>query len=153
MPPAASRHQACGTSDTVCCSASPSSASTNTSTRAARQASTSCRGKSPRPATMPTLMAIRLLAVHPFGLADRAARIRPDEGDDVGDGTNPTETLGRLVDPVVQGAIGRKQQIVGTTQTLDVLAAETATLHADDVTAVEAGARAHLPPLVHGVAV
>src|SRR5580765_4114729 len=103
------RHQACGTLSTIARSASPSSARTNTSRPAARQLSMIWRGNPPLPAMMPNgpcgrlvgapwVGASRLAAIRPFRLADRAARIGADKGDDVVHRADPAEALGRLVD-------------------------------------------------------
>src|SRR6516164_2288033 len=122
------RHQACGTSRTVSGSAAPSRAKTNTSRPAARQASTRRLGNRPPPATIPILPVARLL-----GLTDGAARIGPNEVEDVVDRCDAAEALGRLAYAIAQGAIRGKQKLVCSAQALDVLAAEAAALHADDV--------------------
>src|SRR5438445_524474 len=136
------RHQACGTPSTVAGSASPSSASTNTSRPAARQLSTRRRGSAPLPATIPRGPG-RLSAIRPFRLADRPAGIGADEGDHVVDRTDAAKAAGGLVDPVVEGAFGRKQELIGAAQALDVLAAEAVALHADDVEPAEPRPVAH----------
>src|SRR5437899_2188943 len=136
------RHQACGTLPTAAGSAAPSSARTKTSRPAARQLAISWRGSPPLPAMMPSGPALEspeLSAIRPLRLADRTARIGADEGDDVIDRGDPAKPLGGLVDPVAECAVGREQELVGAAQPLDVLAAEAAALHADDVEAGQAG--------------
>ena len=54
-------------------------------------------------------------------------------------GPMPPKPLRGLVDAVVQRAVRREQKLIGAAQPLDVLAAEAAALHADDVEAVRAG--------------
>ena len=76
-----------------------------------------------------------LSAIRPFWLADRAARIRADEGDNIVDRAVPRETLGDLIDALDERAFVGKQELVGAAQSADVLAAEAAALHADDVDA------------------
>src|SRR5215831_7041631 len=125
------RHQACGTPSTVSGSAAPSRARTKTSRPAARQASMSRRGSPPSPATMPSLSALSAISL--LRLADGAARIGADEGDDVLGRADSGKSLGGLVDAVAQGPVGEEQKLVGVSQTLDVLAAEAAALNADDV--------------------
>src|SRR5205085_4653711 len=136
------RHQACGTPSTVAGSASPSSASTNTSRPAARQLSIRRRGNAPLPATMPSGPG-RLPAIRPLRLADRPAGIGADEGDDIVDRTDAAKAVGGLGDPVVQGALGREQELIGAAQPLDVLPAEAVALHADDVEPAEPRPVAH----------
>src|SRR6516225_9375327 len=122
------RHQACGTSRTVSGSAAPSRAKTNTSRPAARQDSTKRLGNRPPPATIPILPVARLL-----GLTNGAARIRPDEVEDIVDRCDATEALGSLAHAIAQGAIRGKQKLVCGAEGLDVLAAEAAALHTNDV--------------------
>src|SRR4029077_3799835 len=105
-------------------------ASTKTGRLAAWQLSTRRRGSAPFPAMMPRGASA---AIRPFRLADRARGIGADERDDVVDRADAAEALGNLVDPVVERPVGRKQKLIGATQSLNVLAAEAATLHADDV--------------------
>ncbi len=66
--------------------------------------------------------------------------IGADKADDVVDRGHPGKALGGLVDPVAQGSGRMEQKLVGIAQSLDVLAAEAAALHADDVEAGEPGA-------------
>src|SRR5437667_5182483 len=129
---APSRHQACGTPSTVAGSAAPSRARTKTSRPAARQHSTRRRGSSPQPAIIPSLSAIC-----PLGLTDGPARIGADEFDDVVDRPDPAETLRGFGDPVAQGPVSGEQKLVGIAQALDVLAAEAATLHPDNIEAIQ----------------
>src|SRR5438309_6976707 len=131
-PAAPMRHQPCGTPRTVSGSAAPSIASTKMSRPAVRQFSISRRGKPPLPATMPSLPAIRLL-----GLADRAARIRADEFEDVLDWGDAAKALGHLGHPIAQRAVGGKQELVGVAKARNVFAAETAPLHAVNVDPAE----------------
>src|SRR5436190_11336126 len=84
-----------------------------------------------------------LTAIRPLWLADRAARIGPNKGDDILDRGDAAETLGRPVDPIVQRAVGRKQELIGIAQALDVFTAEPAALHADDIEPAQPGAIAH----------
>src|SRR5439155_15595801 len=74
-----------------------------------------------------------LSAIRSLRLADRSARIGADERDDVVDRADATEAVGRLVDAVAEGALGREQELIGTAQPLDIFAAEALALHADDV--------------------
>src|SRR6202521_3206121 len=122
------RHQACGTPRTVAASAAPSMATTKTSRPAARQHSIRRSGKPPPPATMPSLPAIRL-----FRLADCAARIRTNKIDDVVDRGDAAETFGGFVHPVAQRAAGGEQELIGVAQAQDIVTAEAAPLHADDI--------------------
>src|SRR5215831_3416807 len=122
------RHQACGTPRTVSGSAAPSMASTKTSRPAARQRSTRRCGKPPPPATMPSLPAIRLSR-----LADRTARIRTNKIDDVVYRGDAAEAFGRIVHPIAQCSIRGEQELIGVAQPENVLTAEAAPLHADDV--------------------
>src|SRR5262249_12895649 len=143
---APSRHQACGTSATVSCSASPSSASTKTGRPAIRQFSTRRRGSAPLPAIMPSgpgLTRLALSAIRSFRLTDRAGRVGAEEGDNIVDRPNPAKALRHFVDPVVERAVRGEQELIGAAQRLDVVAAEAAALHADDVDSREAGPVAH----------
>src|SRR6266849_10736580 len=144
------RHQACGTLATVAWSAAPSSARTKTSRPAARQLSITRRGNPPLPAMIPNgpwggpwAESSASAAIRPFRLADRAARIGADKGDDVVDRADPGKALGRVVDPVVECPVIREQELIRAAQPLDVVAAEAAALHADDVDAGQPGAVAH----------
>src|SRR5438132_1036039 len=135
------RHQACGTVSSAARSASPSSARTKTSRPAARQLSITRRGNPPLPAMMPNGPGVESstsAAIRPFRLADRPARIGADEGDDVVHRANSAEAFRRLDDPVVEGPVLREQELIGAAQPLDVVAAEAAALHADDVEAGQA---------------
>src|SRR5207302_6822440 len=108
------------------------SARTKRSRPAARQRSASRRGSAPPPATIPSLSAIR-----PLWLADGPARIRADEFDDFVDRPNSAEPLRCLVHPVAQRPIRGEQELVSGAQPLDILPAEAAALHADDVEPAE----------------
>src|SRR6516162_3171230 len=132
------RHQACGTSRTVSASAAPSRARTNTSRPEARQDSTSRRGNSPAPATIPTLPVIR-----PFWLANCAARVGAYEIDDVVDRSDASEALGGFVDAIAQRPVRGEQEMISVAQPLNVLSAETAALHAYDVQATKPRPIAH----------
>src|SRR6202023_4158539 len=136
------RHQACGTPSTVAGSASPASARTKPSRPAVRQLSIRRRGSAPLPATMPRGPG-RLSAILSFRLADRPAGVGADKGDHVVDRTDAAKPVGGLVDAVVEGALGREQELIGAAQTLDVLAAEAVALHADDVEPAEPRPIAH----------
>src|SRR6516164_4271166 len=122
------RHQACGTSRTVSGSAAPSRAKTKTSRPAALQDSTRRRGNRPLPATIPILPVTRLL-----GLTNGAARVGPNKLENIVDGWDATEAVGGLTYAITQGAIRGKQELVRGAEALDVLSAEAAALHADDV--------------------
>src|SRR5437763_11684233 len=135
---APSRHQACGISSTVSGSASPSSANTKTGRPEARQFSIRRRGSAPLPAIMPSGPA--LSAIRSFRLTDRAGRVGADEGDDVIHRHDPAKALRHFVDPVVERAVRREQELVSAAQRVDVVAAEAAALHADNVHPCEAGA-------------
>src|ERR1700693_195233 len=141
------RHQACGTSVNSSGSASPSRARTKTSRPAALQLSTRRRGKLPLPATMPILAAIRS-----FWLAYRAARIGADKIDDIVNGTDTAEALGGIADPIAECAVLGKQKLIRGAQSVDVLAAVAAPLHADDVEATQAGAITHYLAIGNDVA-
>src|SRR5271169_4237558 len=145
---APSRHQAYATPSTAAGSAAPSSASTKTSRPAARQESTRRRGSPPSPAMMPSLAAFGVSAgglsdIRLLGLADGPARIGADKADDVVDRRQPGKALGGLTYPIAQGPRGMKQKLIGVAQPLNVLAAEAAALHADDVQTGQASAVAH----------
>src|SRR5436190_20161921 len=146
---APSLHQACGTPATVAWSAAPSSARTKTGRPAARQLSTRRRGSAPLPAMIPRGPSA---AIRPFRLADRARRVGADERDHVIDGTNAAVTLGNLVDPIIERAVGREQKLIGAAQGLDVLAAKAAALHTDDVQPAETRPVAHHLPIGDHVA-
>src|SRR5467141_3266294 len=128
------RHQAWGTSCTVAGSADPSRARTKTSRPAVRQDSTKRRGSAPLPATIPSLPFIRALR-----LADGAARIGTNEIDDVVDRSDTGETLRGFGHAITQSAIGREQDLVRVAQPLDILTAEPAALHTDDVEPAQPG--------------
>src|SRR6266404_7480490 len=136
------RHQACGTSRTVAGSAAPSRARTKTSRPAARQDSTRRRGSPPFPATIPSLPSIRIL-----WLANGAARIGTNEIDDVVDRSDTAETLCSFGHAITQSAIGREQELVGVAQPLNVLTAEPAALHTDDVEPVKPSPFPHHLPV------
>src|SRR5215472_8260815 len=120
------RHQACATPRTVSGSAAPSNAQTKTSRPAAWQDSTRRRGSRPPPATMPSLPAICT-----FWLAYGAAGVSADEVKDIVDWRDAAEALSGFVYPIAQRAIRREQRLVGIAKSLDILAADTATLHPD----------------------
>src|SRR6185312_4174703 len=146
------RHQACGTSATVSGSASPSSARTKTARPSLRHFSITRRGNPPLPATMPSGPA-PLAVIRPFGLADRPARIGANERDHIVDRADPGKLRGRLLDPLAEGAAAvGEQELIGGAQTLDVVAAEPAALHSDDVEAGQPGAVAHHQPIWDHVA-
>src|SRR5579871_1731105 len=135
------RHQACGTPATVSGSAAPSNASTNTSRPDCRQASTSRRGRAPPPATMPRRgAAVALSAISRLRLQQPAAGIGADEFDHILDRAHPGKAAGGGVDAIAEGAFRVKQHLIGGAQFLDLVTAETAALHADDVEPAEPGA-------------
>src|SRR5579859_3638725 len=84
-----------------------------------------------------------LSAIRAFRLADRAARICPNEGDDVVNWRNPSVFPGHLVDTLDERPFSREQVLIGAAQSADVFATEPAALHADDVEPVEPCAVAH----------
>src|SRR5580698_7572668 len=135
-------HHAWDTPMTVSGAASPSSASTNTSRPLARQISTRRRGSSPPPAITPSLAAV-LPAIRPLRLADRPARIRTDEGDEIVDRTNAAEPLRDFLDPLAKRAGIAEQAIIGAAQALDIVTAKAAALHADDVEPMQPRPIAH----------
>src|SRR3984957_4094313 len=140
------RHQACATFSTVSGSASPSSARTKTARPVARHLSMRRRGNPPLPAMTPRQPSgapAGLSAIRPFRLADRTARIGPNEGDDVVDRADAAKPLGDLVDALDQRPLAREKTVIGAAQPLDVVAAKAAALHADDVEAVETRPVAH----------
>src|SRR5260221_5091133 len=140
-PAAPRRIVAWGTSARMAGSASSMKARTKNSRSAARHASIMRRGNSPAPARIPSLPTIRLQALS--RLADRPARIGADEIDDVPDRLDVAETLGDVVDTLAQRAGVAKELLVGVAQRLDLVARETAALHADDVDAGQARPVAH----------
>ena len=139
---APSRHQACGTSATVAGSAAPSSARTKTSRPAARQDSMRRRGSPPPPAMMPSLSVIasrhcpfgwqmaRLESARMNATMSSTGAIPPKRS-----ATSSTRSLSVPSSP--------NRQLIGAAQALDVLAAEAAALHADDVEPDEPRAVAH----------
>ena len=72
-----------------------------------------------------------------FGWQIARLEFGADKGDDVVDRGDPGKALGGLVDPVAQRPGRVEQKLIGAAQALDVLAAEAAALHADDVEAGE----------------
>src|SRR6266481_899498 len=132
------RHQACGTPRTISGSASPSRASTKTSRPAARQLSIRRSGRPPLPATMPSLFAIRLL-----GLADSTAGIGAYEFEDIFDRSDAAKALGGFAHAIAQRAVREEQKLVGVAQAQDIITAEAASLHADNVEPAEARSLPH----------
>src|SRR3546814_10341027 len=72
--------------------------------------------------------------------------ILADEVDDLGHRGRAGELLGDLLQPLLERPLAREQQAVGLADTVDLVAAVTAPLHADDVDSREPGAVAHHRP-------
>src|SRR5207237_5825272 len=71
------------------------------------------------------------------------ARIGADEFDDVVDRRNSAETLRGLVYPVAQCTIRGEQELVSVAEPLDILPAEAAALHPDDVEPTQSSPVSH----------
>ena len=69
--------------------------------------------------------------------------IGADEFDDLVDRPDTAETLRGLVYPVAQGPIRGEQELVRVAQALDILAAEAAALHPDDIEPAQSSPVSH----------
>src|ERR1700722_19487021 len=106
-PAAPRRTIAWGTSARIAGSVSSTKPRTKNGRSAFRQASITRRGNSPAPARMPSLPTV------PLRLADRAARIRADERDDVLHRLHLAIPIGDLVDALAERAGLAEQRLEG----------------------------------------
>src|SRR3546814_6254979 len=94
---------------------------------------------SPAPMSASEFAAVLRLAYLPRG-------ILADEVDALGHRGRAGELLGDLLQPLLERPLAREQQAVGLADTVALVAAVTAPLHADDVDSREPGAVAHPRP-------